>query len=65
MLRRRRHGGDGKQGIVGRRLQSFAQGLVGTAAIEVQNAEGVGDEKAVNFPRSSVLASSIQKDSSL
>ena len=50
MLRRRRHGGDGEQRIVGRRLQSFAQGLVGTAAIDVENAKGVGDEQAVELP---------------
>ena len=50
MLRRRRHGGDGKQRIVGRRLQSFAQGLVGTAAIDVENTKGVGDEKAIELP---------------
>jgi hypothetical protein len=50
MLRRRRHRGDGEQRIVGRRLQSLTQGLVGAAAIEVENAEGVGDEKAVELP---------------
>jgi hypothetical protein len=42
--------GYGRQRIVGRRLQSFAQGLVRTAPIDVQNAEGVGDKKAVEFP---------------
>src|SRR6516165_5035132 len=31
-------------------LQSFTQGLVGVAAIDVKNAEGVGDEKAVELP---------------
>ena len=50
MLRRRRHRGDGGQRIVGRRLQSLTQGLVGAAAIDVENAEGVGDEKAVELP---------------
>jgi hypothetical protein len=30
-------------------LQSFAQGLIGTAAIDVENTKGVGDEKAVEF----------------
>ena len=49
-LRRRRHGGDGEQRIVGRRLQSFAQGLVGTVAIDVENAKGVGDEEAIELP---------------
>jgi hypothetical protein len=50
MLSRRRHGGDGEQRIVGRRLQSLAEGLVGAAAIDVEDAESVGDEQAVEFP---------------
>jgi hypothetical protein len=50
MPRRRRHGRDRQQRIVGRRLQPFAQGLVGIAAIDVENAERVGNEQTVELP---------------
>jgi hypothetical protein len=49
MTRYRSHRGDGEQRIIGRDLQTFAQRLIGTAAVNVKNAQCVGDEKAIEF----------------
>jgi hypothetical protein len=37
------------RGVVGRRLQAFAQRLLRAAAIDIEDAKRVGDEQAVEF----------------